>query len=88
MTPDQMRDMEWTKPRLVIRIQFVEWTAENRLRHAKFLGVDFRDALRSFTLTAARFLYGMWTARCVPLESSPCARSMLGPCADEAVTIP
>lgn len=28
-----------TKPVLVVQIQFVEWTAENRLRHAKFLGV-------------------------------------------------
>jgi len=31
--------MIWTKPKLVVQIQFVEWTAENRLRHSKFLGL-------------------------------------------------
>lgn len=39
ITPDQMREMHWTKPRLVAQIRFVEWTAENRLRHAAFLGL-------------------------------------------------
>jgi bifunctional non-homologous end joining protein LigD len=39
VTPDQMGDMQWTKPKLVVQVQFVEWTAENRLRHSKFLGV-------------------------------------------------
>src|SRR6185437_6293357 len=39
VTADQMGDMQWTKQKLVVQVQFVEWTAENRLRHAKFLGV-------------------------------------------------
>jgi ATP-dependent DNA ligase len=33
---------EWSyelKPQVVAQIRFVEWTAENRLRHAKFLGL-------------------------------------------------
>ena len=34
-----MKEMIWTKPELVAQIQFVEWTAENRLRHSKFLGL-------------------------------------------------
>jgi len=34
-----MGDMQWTKPKLVVQVQFVEWTAESRLRHSKFLGV-------------------------------------------------
>jgi bifunctional non-homologous end joining protein LigD len=34
-----MEEMVWTKPKLVAQIQFVEWTAENRLRHSKFLGL-------------------------------------------------
>jgi ATP-dependent DNA ligase len=25
--------------RYVVQVQFVEWTAENRLRHSKFLGL-------------------------------------------------
>jgi len=39
ITADQMREMHWTKPQLVAQIRFVEWTAENRLRHAAFLGL-------------------------------------------------
>lgn len=34
-----MKEMIWTKPELVAEIQFVEWTAENRLRHSMFLGL-------------------------------------------------
>jgi bifunctional non-homologous end joining protein LigD len=29
ITPDQMREMHWTKPQLAAQIRFVEWTAEN-----------------------------------------------------------
>jgi bifunctional non-homologous end joining protein LigD len=38
ITADQMREMYWTKPQLVAQIRFTEWTAEQRLRHAAFLG--------------------------------------------------
>lgn len=37
--PDEMKEMRWVKPRLVVQIRFVEWTAEGRLRHAVFLGL-------------------------------------------------
>jgi bifunctional non-homologous end joining protein LigD len=39
ISADQMREMHWTKPRLVAQVRFVEWTAEGRLRHAAFLGL-------------------------------------------------
>jgi bifunctional non-homologous end joining protein LigD len=39
VSADDMKEMIWTKPALVAQIQFVEWTAENRLRHSKFLGL-------------------------------------------------
>jgi bifunctional non-homologous end joining protein LigD len=39
ITADQMREIHWTKPRLVAQVRFVEWTAEGRLRHAAFLGL-------------------------------------------------
>ncbi|MBV8145833.1 MAG: non-homologous end-joining DNA ligase [Gammaproteobacteria bacterium] len=39
ITADDMSEMQWTKPQLVAQIRFVEWTAENRLRHAAFLGL-------------------------------------------------
>lgn len=37
--PEEMKEMQWTRPTLVAQIRFVEWTAEGRLRHAKFLGL-------------------------------------------------
>ena len=39
VTPDQMKEMRWLKPRLVAQIRFVEWTADGHLRHAAFLGL-------------------------------------------------
>jgi bifunctional non-homologous end joining protein LigD len=39
VSTDDMKKMIWTKPVLVAQVQFVEWTAENRLRHSKFLGL-------------------------------------------------
>jgi bifunctional non-homologous end joining protein LigD len=38
-TGSLMQEMHRVKPRLVVQIRFVEWTAENRLRHVRFLGV-------------------------------------------------
>ena len=39
ISAEDMKEMIWTKPALVVQVQFVEWTAENRLRHSKFLGL-------------------------------------------------
>ena len=39
VTSAQMAEMHWVRPELVAQIRFVEWTAEHRLRHAKFLGL-------------------------------------------------
>jgi bifunctional non-homologous end joining protein LigD len=36
---EEMTKMQWTKPKVVAQIRFVEWTADNRLRHAAFLGL-------------------------------------------------
>ena len=38
VTEDEMREMQWVKPQLVVQIRFVEWTAEGRLRHAVYVG--------------------------------------------------
>ena len=46
ITADQMQEMHWTKPQLVAQIRFVEWTAENRLRHAAFLGLRLDKSAR------------------------------------------
>jgi ATP-dependent DNA ligase len=39
VTAEQMSEMRWVRPKLVAQIRFVEWTAEGRLRHARFLGL-------------------------------------------------
>lgn len=39
VTPEQMSEMRWLKPKLVAQIRFVEWTADGHLRHAAFLGL-------------------------------------------------
>lgn len=44
VSAEDMKEMIWTKPELVAQIRFVEWTAENRLRHSKFLGLRFDKA--------------------------------------------
>jgi bifunctional non-homologous end joining protein LigD len=39
VTEDQMKEMQWVTPKLVAQIRFVEWTADDHLRHAAFLGL-------------------------------------------------
>jgi bifunctional non-homologous end joining protein LigD len=39
VTPEQMSEMQWLKPKLVAQIRFVEWTTDGHLRHAAFLGL-------------------------------------------------
>jgi bifunctional non-homologous end joining protein LigD len=38
VTADQMAEMQWVAPRLVIQVRFVEWTTDGHLRHAAFMG--------------------------------------------------
>jgi bifunctional non-homologous end joining protein LigD len=39
ITAEQMSEMTWTKPSVVVQVRFVEWTADSHLRHASFLGI-------------------------------------------------
>jgi bifunctional non-homologous end joining protein LigD len=39
VTTEQMGEMRWLRPKLVAQIRFVEWTADDHLRHAAFLGL-------------------------------------------------
>lgn len=39
VTAEEMREMTWVRPKLVLPIRFVEWTAEGHLGHAAFVGV-------------------------------------------------
>jgi len=46
ITADEMTTLQWTKPHLVAQIRFAEWTDDNRLRHAAFLGLRTDKAAR------------------------------------------
>ena len=39
VSAQDMKEMIWTRPEIVVEIQFVEWTGENRLRLSKYLGL-------------------------------------------------
>lgn len=39
ITAERMEKCRWVKPRLVAKIEFLEWTSENRLRHPRFEGL-------------------------------------------------
>ena len=39
VTAEEIREMQWVRPEVVVHVRFVEWTAEGRLRHAAFVGV-------------------------------------------------
>jgi ATP-dependent DNA ligase len=38
ITADKMDACRWLKPRVVVAIDFLEWTLDNRLRHTSFAG--------------------------------------------------
>ncbi|MEO6994545.1 MAG: non-homologous end-joining DNA ligase [Lacunisphaera sp.] len=39
IAPSDMKVLRWVKPRVVVNIEFVEWTSHEHLRHAAFRGV-------------------------------------------------
>ena len=39
VTAEQMKELTWVQPRVVAQIRFVEWTADQHLRHAAFVGL-------------------------------------------------
>jgi ATP-dependent DNA ligase len=39
LTAAKMADCRWIKPTLVGQFEFLEWTADNHLRHAKFIAL-------------------------------------------------
>jgi len=39
MTSEKMRKVTWVKPKVVVQVEFVEWTGDTHLRHAKFVGI-------------------------------------------------
>jgi len=47
LTAEKMKECVWLRPEAVAQIEFLEWTAADRLRHAKFVGLrEDKDARR------------------------------------------
>lgn len=46
LTASKMKDCRWLKPVLVAQIEFLEWTAENHLRHTRFIALRDGKAAR------------------------------------------
>ena len=43
-TQAKMAACRWLKPMLVGQLEFLEWTADNHLRHSKFIGLRDKSA--------------------------------------------
>ena len=44
LTADKMTECAWIKPKVVVRVDFTEWTAAGKLRHTKFVAMrDDKD---------------------------------------------
>jgi len=47
LTADDMKKCVWVRPELVARIEFLEWTESDHLRHSKFAGLREDKSARS-----------------------------------------
>jgi len=54
LTAEDMKKCVWVRPELVARIEYLEWTEGDHLRHAKFAGLRFDKEARSVTKEHAR----------------------------------
>ena len=52
LTADKMKECVWVRPELVAEIEFVEWTPEGHLRHARFAGLKVGMEAREVGLPA------------------------------------
>ena len=52
LTKAKMAECQWLKPERVGQFEFLEWIADNHLRHSKFVGLredkKARDVVREF----------------------------------------
>jgi bifunctional non-homologous end joining protein LigD len=45
LTAEDMKKCVWVRPELVARVEFLEWTESDHLRHSKFVGLrEDKDA--------------------------------------------
>jgi ATP-dependent DNA ligase len=46
LTKAKMADCQWLEPRLVAQVEFLEWTVDDHLRQAKFVGLRENKSAR------------------------------------------
>jgi bifunctional non-homologous end joining protein LigD len=56
LTAEKMRECRWLTPSLVGQFEFVEWTPDNHLRHARFMGL--RNEPKPLDVTRQRDRHG------------------------------
>jgi bifunctional non-homologous end joining protein LigD len=39
LTAEKTKECAWVRPELVAEVEFLEWTPDNHLRHARFVGL-------------------------------------------------
>jgi bifunctional non-homologous end joining protein LigD len=49
ITREVMPLCRWFKPKVVVQVEFVEWTDEGHLRHARFIGLRDDEDARTVT---------------------------------------
>src|SRR5271163_2280666 len=49
LTAADMKKCRWLKPQLVAAIEFLEWTLDNHLRHARFVALQADKEARKIT---------------------------------------
>jgi ATP-dependent DNA ligase len=49
LTADDMKKCTWVRPSVVARIEYLEWTDGDHLRHAKFAGLRDDKSAQSVT---------------------------------------
>ena len=37
LTAEKMKDCVWVRPELIAKVEYVEWTPDGHLRHARFV---------------------------------------------------
>jgi ATP-dependent DNA ligase len=47
LTAEKMKECVWVRPELVAEVEFVEWTSEGHLRHARFVGMGTEEVRKA-----------------------------------------
>src|SRR5437870_3731582 len=76
LTAEKMKECVWLRPEAVAQIEFLEWTAADRLRHSKFVGLrEDKDARSPRRLLKSSFWNGQRRTALGTQSLSDCVRT-------------